>query len=447
MDKTIFEVAREVPVVHECDVVVIGGSCTGVFAAIRAARLGARVAIVEKENCFGGVATTSMVNVWHSLLDTEFNEPIIGGLTQEVIERLQKRNAIRFTPRSHNTGSVFNSEELKIELDEMVLENGIRPFFHTQFVAPHVEDQKLTAIIIENKSGRGAIKAAQFVDASGDGDLAARLGLQTYFSSFLQPATACARFANWETLDVPFGDALREYGEEFGLPQGFAWGACVPESPIFMLAATRVFGINPAEADDLTRGEIEGRRQVRAVMDILKKASPTSRLSLEALPSRLGLRESRHVRCGYQLQGEDILHGKRFDDAIANGSYRVDIHHQDKPGITLRYLDGTQSYNRPGFPDERTRWREETSENPTFYQVPLRSLVPDGPYGNIIVAGRMFDANEVAHAAVRVMVNMNQTGEAAGVAAFLALNSGEAVSQLDAQQVRKTLSAGGSIIF
>jgi hypothetical protein len=141
------------------------------------------------------------------------------------------------------------------------------------------------------------------------------------------------------------------------------------------------------------------------------------------------------------------LHGKRFDDAIANGSYRVDIHHQDKPGITLRYLDGTQTYNRPGLPDERTRWREETSENPTFYQVPLRSLIPEGPFDNVIVAGRMFDADEIAHGAVRVMVNMNQTGEAAGVAAFLALNSGKAIAQLDAQNVRATLTSGGSIIF
>ncbi len=83
----------QTPVIHECDLCVIGGSCTGLFAAIRAARLGLSVAIVEMQNCFGGVATSSMVNIWHSLLDTEYRQTIIGGLTVEVVERLQRRQA------------------------------------------------------------------------------------------------------------------------------------------------------------------------------------------------------------------------------------------------------------------------------------------------------------------------------------------------------------------
>lgn len=448
---SIHEPARDVPIIFEADVCVLGGSCTGVFAALRAARLGLRVVIVEKQNCFGGVATSSLVCAWHSLWNTEGNQQIIGGLTAEVTDRLDKRGVLkRFEKTNPSYGFTFNPEELKIELDEMVTQAGIKPYLHTQFCAPFVEDGVLTAVVIENKSGRGAIKAKMFIDATGDGDLAARLQLQTYFSNHLQPATTCALFSGWSTLDTKgehFSTIIQRHAAEFGVPEGFAWGCFVPGSENFMMAATRIYGTNPADADDLTQTEIEGRRQVRALQEIFNKADPSNKLSLAALPSRVGLRESRHVRCGYQLQGDDVVHGKRFDDAIANGSYRVDIHHQDKPGITLRYLDGTQTYQRPGYPMERSRWRDETATNPTFYQVPLRSLVPRGEYSNVIVAGRMFDADEIAHAAVRVMVNMNQTGEAAAVAAFCALNSNTGIPQVEAHDVRRVLADGGSIII
>jgi hypothetical protein len=213
-----------------------------------------------------------------------------------------------------------------------------------------------------------------------------------------------------------------------------------------MLAATRIHGINPANADDLTHGEMEGRRQVRAIADILRANVPDCRLSLEALPSRLGLRESRHIRSPYQLSGDDVLSGRAFDDTIAQGSYRVDVHHQDKPGITLRYLDGTEEFHQPGFASTRSRWRPETATNPTYYQIPYRSLLPLNGPGNVIVAGRMLDVDPIAHAAVRVMVNMNQTGEAAGVAAVLALESNTPLPALDVTALRAKLISGGSAL-
>lgn len=447
---SVLEPARDLPVVHEADVCVLGGSCTGLFAAIRAARLGARVVIVEKENCFGGVATTAMVNVWHSLWDTEGRRQIIAGLTEETMDRLDRRGAVKRHERANlSRGFTFNSEELKIELDELAREAGLKIYLHTQFAAPLFADGRLVAVAVENKSGRGAVRARMFIDATGDADLASRLGCETYFAHQLQPATACVRLGGWKSLGEAgrrVGELIREHGPAHALPPTFAWGGLVPGSDVYMLAATRVHGINPAHADDLTRGEIEGRRQVRAIMDILRTAAPDSRLSLEALPSRLGLRESRHIRSPYQLSGDDVLGGHVFDDAIAQGSYRVDIHHQDKPGITLRYLDGVEEYHRPGFPCEKSRWRPETAINPTFYQVPYRSLLPLGAPENVIVAGRMLDVDPLAHAAVRVMVNMNQTGEAAGVAAVLALDTPGGFAAVAMPALRAKLSQGGSAL-
>jgi hypothetical protein len=447
---TLHEPARDLPVIHEADVCVLGGSCTGLFAAIRAARLGARVVIVEKDNCFGGVATTAMVNVWHSLYDTEGKKQIIAGLTEETMNRLDRRGAVKrheFTNPSR--GFTFNSEELKIELDELAREAGIKIYLHTQFAAPAplIENNRLAAVFVENKSGRGAIRARMFIDATGDADLAARLGCETYFANHLQPATACARFSGWGTLnEANVGALIREHGPAYGLPPTFSWGNYVPNSDVYMLAATRIHGINPANADDLTHGEIEGRRQVRAITDILRAHAPGCRLSLEALPSRLGLRESRHIRSPYQLTGDDVLSGKPFDDAIAQGSYRVDVHHQEKPGITLRYLDGTEEFHQPGVASTRSRWRPETPTNPTFYQIPYRTLLPLAGPANVIVAGRMLDVDPIAHAAVRVMVNMNQTGEAAGVAAVLALETNTPLPALDVATLRAKLIAGGSAL-
>ena len=437
--------AGKIPVINEVDICVLGGSCTGVFAAVRASRLGARVAIVEKQNAFGGVATSSLVNIWHSLFDTEYVKQIIAGLTVEVIERLKGRNAILKSERSASVGVTFNSQELKIELDELVLESQITPCLHTLFSEPILDaDGKLIGVIIDGKSGRGIIKARYFIDATGDGDLCYRLNLDSYVNELLQPPTMCAHFDGWN--NEKFNALLKQHGREFNIPEGFVWGAQVPPSGIYMLAGTRVYSVNCAVADDLTRAEMEGRRQIRAIMDMIRKYDKSMTVGLVGLPSYIGVRETRHIKCLYQITDDDALNGIRFDDAIANGSYRLDIHHQEKPGLTFRYLDGSEVYSRPGYPDEKKRWRKEIPVNPTFYQIPLRSIIPTR-FDNLILAGRMLDASILAFSGIRVMVNMNQLGEAAGVTSYLALNQNKPIRDIVPGEVRSELIKGGSIII
>jgi hypothetical protein len=447
MTSSFLEPAREIPVIGEYDLCIIGGSCTGVFAAVRAARLGLSVALVERMGCLGGVATLSLVNVWHSAYDEPFERPIFSGLSVELMERLKRRGSVTERERSPHWAWSFNSSEMQIELDEITAEHGIATWLHTAFAAPLLVEGRLAGIAVENKSGRGAIRARFFIDASGDGDLCQRLNLPTYRASRRQPSTTCALFSGWKTLDgADWGRLLRDHGPEFGLPEGFAWGTYVPGTDLYMLAGTRVHE-DCSTAEGLAKAEQEGRRQVRAIHDLLRRQVPKAELTLQSLPARIGIRETRHVRCLHRLTGEEVLHGRRFPDAIANGSYRVDIHHADKPGITFRYLDGRELYVRPGHPGEESRWRPETSENPTFYQIPYRSLVPDGPFDNLLAAGRFIDADEEAHAAIRVMVNMNQTGEAAGTAAFLALSQGIPARAVDGERLRATLSEGGSLLL
>jgi len=443
--KKLNHLTSQLPVIDEVDICVLGGSCTGVFAAVRAARLGAKVAIVEKQNAFGGVATNAFVNIWHSLLNTEFDKEIIAGLTAEVIDRLTFRDAIVRSGNNPSAGVTFNSQELKIELDELVLESEITPYLHTLFSEPYLDTEgNLAGIIVDNKSGRGIIKAQYFIDATGDGDLCVRLGLESHVSGLLQPPTTCAHMEGWASDE--FFSIFKDHHKEFDIPEGFFWGANIPATSIYMLAGTRVYNVNGAIADDLTKAEIEGRRQIRAIMDMMRKYSPNNKLKLVGLPSHIGIRETRHIKCLYQVSDDDALYGRRFDDAIANGSYRLDVHHQEKPGLTFYYLDGTEVYSRPGYPNETKRWREEMENDPTFYQVPLRSIIPP-KYDNLMIAGRMLDASLIAFSGIRVMVNMNQLGEAAGVTSFLAMDQNKPVRDIDHNSVRNALKKGGSTII
>ena len=449
---TISEPARDVPVAADVDLCVVGGSCTGVFAAVTAARLGLKVAIVELGGFFGGVATAGLVNIWHSTLDSELNKPIIAGLTTEVVERLKLRNAVDDSRVSDGVHYVLNTAELKIELDQLVGEADVRPFLHARFVAALAEDGRVTAAIIEDKSGRRAIRARVFIDATGDGDLVARAGLPFTRWDDLQPPTTCfvtEGLAALREADPGFDLASAAFDATDGqdVPRGFLWSAGRPgATDLTMVAGTRVPGADCSDADQLTRAEIEGRRQVRVICDRLRHRQGGRAVSLQALPAYIGIRETRHATCLHRVTEREVLAGERFDDAIATGSYRVDVHHSDRPGLTFRYLDGRELYVVPGKPTVEGYWREPTDANPTFYQIPYRSLVPRGAT-NLLAAGRLVDADRGAYGALRVMVNCNQTGEAAGAAAYLSLDMDRPVADIDTAALRRIMRQQGSIVI
>ena len=425
------EAPRETPVVADADVCVLGGSCTGVFAAVAAARLGAKVALVELNGFFGGVATASLVNVWHSTHNTTGTQQIIAGLTTEVIDRLARRDAVRRHDVKNKSKWVeFNSEEMKLELDRLVVEAGVRPFLHTMFVAPAVEGGRMAAAIIEDKTGRRAIRAKAFVDATGDADVVHRMGLPTYRRGDVQPPTMCAILRGLGAIAKKHrGFSINRVVFDKQYPQalekGFSWSAVVPGgNDETMLAGTRAFGAFCADADDLTRAELEGRRQVRAVCDLLREHFLDGKgMPLVTLPAKIGIRETRHARCLHTLTVQEVLGGTRFPDAVANGSYRVDVHSARGAGVKFTDLKDT-----------------------TFYQIPYRSLVPQGSK-NVLVAGRCLDADEGAFGAVRVMVNCNQMGQAAGVAAHLAVDGGVSVADVEPGRLRAALRKQGAAVI
>ncbi|MDR2479051.1 MAG: FAD-dependent oxidoreductase, partial [Treponema sp.] len=405
-------------ILEKANLCVVGGSCTGVFAAIRAARLGLKVALVEQQNCFGGVATNGLVNIWHSVYDLDYKKQIIAGLTGEIIDRLKKRDAVQESKETINSFT-FNSEELKIELDEITAEHSISSYLHTRCVRALFEGGKVTGIVVAGKFGLGIIKADFFIDATGDGDVCRDLNLPRYRNAFIQPSTTGAKMLGLShdlhdmpmIGDQPLNELLEKHRATYNLPEGWGWSTDIPGlQGITFQALTRIHEDEIDDGKSLTRAEVEGRRQIRIIMDIIRAHNKNGNAAgLVSLPSYIGIRETCHVRCRYRIAERDILSGASFPDTIGHGTYRVDIHHQDKPGVTFRYLDGTQMYYRSGCKPEPGRWREESPDYPRYYNIPLSSLTPVG-FDNLLLAGRMLDADEGAFGAVRVMVNLNQTG-------------------------------------
>ncbi|MFA4945833.1 MAG: FAD-dependent oxidoreductase [Lentisphaeria bacterium] len=442
------EPARDVPVAHECDLCVIGGGCTGVFAAVRAARLGLAVALVEQNIILGGMASAAQVNEWHSLHDAAGKLQVIGGLTAETLDRLRRRGAVRDHAHRHcGPCFLFNSAELALELDALIRANQIRLFLKAICAGAVRAGNRVEAAIIEDKSGRRAIRARLFIDASGDGDLLRRAGFRAWQNEVLQPVNYQMLAAGLDRLSATsernLWERIRHRAPDFAWPTANAnpWINLYPApADLRNVYGPRLNGVDASDADQLTAAVIEGRRCHRALLDMIREElSPE--VAAVAFAHALGIRESWHAACRHRLTVAEVLHGVPFPDTIARGTYPVDVHSPE--GTILRHLDGREEVLGKDGRMTGRRWRAESAENPPFYQIPYRSLVPEEAE-NLLVAGRLLDADREAYGAARVMVNLNQTGEAAGTAAWLALDSGRPVSQIDMGKLRAALAAGGS---
>ena len=421
------------------DVVVAGGGCTGVFAAVRAARKGLKVAIVEKSNCFGGVATNGLVNIWHSLFDIYGKEQIIGGLTDEVVQTLVKKGygKIEGTESRHIS---FDPNALKLVLDELVTEHRIKVFFHTFYNSLVTDGKQIRKIIVGNKDGIGAITAKFFIDATGDGDLCRDAGLEAYWDDAVQPPTPGCFLS--KKIEKNLGELIALHGKEFGLRDDWGWGGSIPGlEDIYFRADFHIFGKNCIRADDLTEAEMEGRRKIYALCELLKKYDNPNH-AVVALGSHMGIRETVHYKTRFKATEEDLLLGKSYDDTVMRGTYRIDIHHHNDNGITFKYLDGRQiAYYGKSNRKVVANWMEERGiqgDPAPYYQIPFDILVQE-KISNLIPVGRMLHADRGAFGALRVMVNLNQLGEAAGVAAYLSVNGQTEVQKICGKSVQKEL--------
>ena len=446
------EPARLTPVSGEADVVVLGGGPAGIGAAIAAARQGASVILVEKNGYMGGVCTAGQVGIWHTLSSLD-GKKIIGGVVDDMLLGMTRRNALyQLTDRGD---VVLDTEVLKIVLDDLALSAGVRLLYHTYVTGVISESPgHIQAVIVENKSGRSAVKGRVFIDCTGDGDLAWHAGARFEKGNNdgqMQSPGLCMHIANLNNSkeDGPtIQEALDSEPMDYnGKPYpAYLW--TVPDVTMrktgIMLAAARITGTDCTDAESLSNAEVEGRRQIDWVLRTLTKQVPSFKnAGISSIAAEVGVRETRRFLGKYMLTAEDLLSGKSFPDTVARGTYPIDIHSPSGRGISFKCLDGTLIEHNENGNVTRGMWTKDGKKNPVqYYQIPYRVLLPSSMQ-NVMVAGRCISVTHEALGATRVMVNCMQLGQAAGVGAALASSQGICPADVDIKELQNGLVSLG----
>ena len=413
-------IRREVPVRHEVDIFVIGGGPAGVSAAVAAARQGRKVFLAEGQNCLGGMGTAGMVPAFMRFGNgTNF---LAAGIGEEILTRLRESDGIWPAGLSENNNHSIGikAEVLKRIYDEMVSGAGVEFTFHTQLIDVETNGDRVTAAIVAAKSGVFAVKAKIYIDCTGDGDLAAWAGApfeKGDEQGNLMPGTLCSLWANvdfdtWKQsgmiascrLPEAFKDKVFTH-EDMHLPGFWQVGPNIGGGNI-----GHTFGVDGTDERSLTEALIWGRKSMleyeRYYKNYLKGFKD---MELLATGSLLGLRETRRIMGDYVLDLDDFQARAVFDDEIGRYSYPVDIH-PSRPNQA--------DYKR--FEKEfRELYRYDHGES---YGIPYRTLVPQ-KLTNVLVAGRCISTDRYVQGSVRVMPGCYITGQAAGVAAALAVET------------------------
>ncbi|HEY3654997.1 MAG TPA: FAD-dependent oxidoreductase [Steroidobacteraceae bacterium] len=452
--KKFSEPARSLDVVLETDVLVVGSGPGGLAAALAAARAGARTALIDRNGCFGGNITQVGVEgfAWYRHAATVDCE----GIGIEFETRAKAMGAAMPEPQS--LSHALDAEMFKYVADVLVQEAGVQPLLHRLCVAPIVEMGAIRGVIVESKGGREAIFAKRVIDATGDADIANRAGAPVAKTPKEEMMAASVMFSmsgvnrqrfieqvkadpqtygdwtgngEWDVTtagkeDHLFSPFLRKPFKQAVaagvIPPSLStiagtWGTVTEQGDLTYLNLIHLPNIDGTDPKDLTAGEIEGRRQAIHAVEALRRFMPGCEAAkLRNFGMTLGIRDTRKIDAHYNLSAQDVREQGRFDDSI---------------GIFPEFIDGYGILILP------TTGR--------YFHVPYRSLVPKG-IGNLLVAGRCIGGDKVSHAAVRNMMCCAVSGQGAGAAAAVSIQTGQPFEGLDVRAVQRELLRQGARI-
>lgn len=419
--------ARDVPVLASVEVLVVGSGPAGIAAAVASARAGAQTLIVERYGCLGGALSVSNVSSY-SYSVNRFPE-VLSGLPLEIDQRCREYGVA--SPDYRGSGIFVDAELYKCMLDEWLSDEGVRVLLHTTVIGAYVVDGVLKGVFCSSKSGIGIILAERTVDASGDGDVCAQAGVpfEQRETKALQPVSVVfgisdvdvEKFeAHYKTNKNFFStvfEAAAQNGEWNSKKRGGAWKILTSRGDIKSLNLTLVHEIDATNVFDLTRAEIEGRRQIKHIIYLFRKYGREIGLgncTLRAIAPQLGLRETRRIVGRYRVTEDDVRSCRSFDDGIGRVICAIDI-----------------------YGDVKTSYMPKAAET---FSVPYRALLPVGVEG-LIVAGRCISCDEVSFGALRLMVGCALTGQAAGAAAALSKKRGIPLSEVEIEELRGVISS------
>ena len=452
-----------VQAVRPYDVVVVGGGTTGAFAAIAAARHGAKTALIEENGFLGGTAACGLP--WMAFHNFDENRRIIGGIPYEVIERLREMGGASdflMDPILESTVYV-NPHLLKVVLMQMAAQAGVTLYLHALAGEVCMEGDRLCGVYIHDRQGCQLIKGRAFVDCTdccniagfagapvargregdgkvqvastiftvGDVDVNAMIAYFTAHPTQLRPHRLPPhelRFVIDSLKDAPlfslgaFRDLIaRAASDGVRFPRETMIGIVRPCQREIMLVTPRVEDVDPTDAEGFSRAEAEGYGQIPEIMRFINRYMPGGEHArIVNTGHTIGMRETSHIVGEYTMTAQDIVSGARFDDAIAQGAYYMDIHTPDNRGLAPMI-------------------------QPPTYHIPYRCLVPRQVEG-LLVAGRCVSATHEAISAIRVIPIAGAMGQAAGAAAAMSVQAGVTVRDVDVARLQAQLRADGVML-
>lgn len=429
-------IQRRIPIRYDVDVFVAGGGPSGVAASLAAARQGRSVFLAERQNCLGGMGTAGLLPLFMPFTDgVNF---LAGGIGKEIQTRLQKANGTG--PDSDRT---IRAEVLKRVYDALLLGSGVRFTFETRLIDVEARSDNVSLAILAAKSGIFAVKAKMFIDCTGDGDLAAWAGApfeKGDKQGNMMAGTLCSLWAdiNWEQVNqfgrdkqeklLPnaFKDKLFTY-EDRHLPGMWRTGNNLGGGNI-----GHTFGVDGTDEHSVTEALIWSRKLLTEYECYYKKyLKGFENMELVATGSMLGIRETRRIMGDYVLDLEDFKKRAVFDDEIGRFSYPVDIHSS---------TPGNAGYKK--YADDFKKLRYGKGEN---YGIPYRILVPR-KLSNVLVAGRCVSTDRYVQSSIRVMPGCFITGQAAGVAAAIAVEKNTNVRGFAVSELQQRLKKMGAFL-
>jgi hypothetical protein len=437
------EPARRVPIYGEYEVAVLGGGPAGIAAAVAAARAGRRTLLIERYGFLGGMGTAAGVTNFcglHANVHGEMRR-LVQGIASELLSRIDRLGGLN-APHlvlGKIFAQAYDTSAYKIAADDLLANHNVDILFHALGAGVVMKNERrINALMLETKAGRQAVLANIFIDCSGDGDLAAWAGAPyeigddqghlLYPSMMFRLNGVDPQKAGEAWRTIP---ALMEKAEAAGTHKFPRAAAIVRpqrhdvEWRVNFTQVARKDGaaVNGLEPDEMTCGEIDGRRQATEAFEFLRTVPGFEKSYIVDLPPQLGIRETRRVVGGYMLSGEDVLGCASFEDSIGVNGWPIEAH-----------VSGDVIFKFPPIPESRG-----------YNELPYRMLVPEG-VDNLLIAGRCASMTHEGQSAARVSGACFAMGEAAGTAAALALSGNTSPRDIAVEKLQQGLKAQGAFI-